>query len=77
MVTHPLDIGVSHMNHAPKPKSIQRPEACPFCGSKAIGTLAKEVTSSTFWRCQACGEGWIARESTNDGRLNRTWNRNP
>ena len=39
-------------------KAVQRPEACPFCQSKAVGTLAKVITASTYWRCQACGEMW-------------------
>jgi hypothetical protein len=26
--------------------------------SKAVGTLAKVITASTYWRCQACGEMW-------------------
>jgi len=36
----------------------QRPAACPSCGSKAVGTLAKVITIDTAWRCQACGEVW-------------------
>jgi ribosomal protein L37AE/L43A len=47
-------------------KAVQRPEACPFCESKAVGTLAKVITISTYWRCQACGEMW------NPQRLERT-----
>ena len=39
-------------------QTVQRPEACPFCESKAVGTLAKVITASTYWRCQACGEMW-------------------
>ena len=35
-----------------------RPECCPFCRSKAVGTHAKVITTSTYWHCQACGEGW-------------------
>ena len=35
-----------------------RPDACPFCHSRAVGTLAKVVTESTCWKCQACGESW-------------------
>ena len=35
-----------------------RPDACPFCRAKAIGTLAKVVTTRSYWRCQACGEVW-------------------
>jgi transposase-like protein len=38
--------------------SNRRPERCPFCGSKAIGTLAKQVTTATYWRCHECGEMW-------------------
>jgi len=36
----------------------RKPEACPFCQSRAVGTLAKVITSETYWRCQACGEVW-------------------
>ena len=42
---------------------VQKPAACPFCQAKAVGTLAKVITTSTYWRCQACGEIW------NPGRL--------
>lgn len=60
MVTCPSPPEVyPHMNRAPDPNEpIARPECCPFCRSKAIGTLAKVVTRSTFWRCQACGQVW-------------------
>jgi ribosomal protein L37AE/L43A len=43
----------------------RRPAACPFCKSNAVGTLAKEITIATYWRCQACGEIW------NTARLRR------
>jgi ribosomal protein L37AE/L43A len=36
----------------------RRPDACPFCHSKAVGTLAKQITAATYWRCQECGELW-------------------
>jgi hypothetical protein len=39
----------------------ERPDACPFCRSKAIGTLAKVITTRTYWRYEACGEIWNAR----------------
>jgi ribosomal protein L37AE/L43A len=39
-------------------QDVQRPAECPFCQSKAVGTLAKVITASTYWRCQACGEMW-------------------
>jgi ribosomal protein L37AE/L43A len=45
---------------------VRRPVRCPFCHSKAVGTLAKEITPATYWRCHACGGGWnpaqLARE---------------
>jgi ribosomal protein L37AE/L43A len=37
-----------------------RPTACPSCGSKAVGTLAKTITVGTMWRCQSCGGTWKA-----------------
>ena len=47
------------MERASVPEVLgQRPEACPFCQSKAVGTIAKVVTPSTYWRCQGCGEIW-------------------
>ena len=39
-------------------ETVQRPEVCPFCTSKAVGTLAKVITASTYWRCQSGGEMW-------------------
>jgi hypothetical protein len=49
-------------NNAGRPSrpedSGQRPDACPFCQSRAVGTLAKVITPSTYFRCQACGEIW-------------------
>jgi len=51
---------------APAGESVQPPEACPFCASKAVGTLAKVIDASTYFRCQACGEMW------NPQRLERT-----
>jgi ribosomal protein L37AE/L43A len=46
------------IDRSTKPETATRPEACPFCQSKAVGTLAKVITPSTYWRCQACGEVW-------------------
>jgi ribosomal protein L37AE/L43A len=41
---------------------ICRPDRCPFCHSKDIDTLAKQITSASYWRCRACGEVWnVAR----------------
>ena len=52
----------STMTSAPSStRPHERPDACPFCQSKAVGTLAKVVTEDTYWRCHACGEGWRVR----------------
>jgi hypothetical protein len=48
----------------PLPDSEQprdRPDRGPFCRSKAIGTLATVITTTSYWRCQACGELWNVR----------------
>ena len=50
--------GFGATRSAPAEQPVQRPEACPFCESKAVGTLAKVITASTYWRCQSCGEMW-------------------
>ena len=33
---------------------------CPACGSAKVGTLAKEITKDTAWRCASCGETFKA-----------------
>jgi ribosomal protein L37AE/L43A len=41
---------------------VRRPDRCPFCHSKAVDTLAKQITAATSWRCKQCGEVWnVAR----------------
>ena len=42
------------------PSLSTRPAACPFCHSKAVGTLAKVIDADTYWRCSQCGTGWTA-----------------
>jgi len=37
------------------PEAITRP-ICTSCGSTKVGTLAKEITVDTLWRCASCGE---------------------
>lgn len=49
-----------------------RPAACPFCGSKALGTLAKTITPRTHWRCARCGEGWSDISLAAASRLPKT-----
>jgi transposase-like protein len=39
------------------------PAACPFCQSSKVTTPSDKVDSSTYWRCEACGQMW------NVGRL--------
>jgi len=34
--------------------------ACSACGSTKVGTLAKEITKDTLWRCALCGETFKA-----------------
>jgi transposase-like protein len=34
---------------------------CPFCGSTRVGTLAKQITDDTAWRCADCGETFKAK----------------
>lgn len=31
---------------------------CPFCKSTRVTTTDKSASSSTYWRCHACGEVW-------------------
>lgn len=39
-------------------KVVARPAMCPFCKSKSIGTLAKVITVTSFWRCRQCEGTW-------------------
>jgi transposase-like protein len=34
------------------------PGRCPTCGSPAVVTTSKVVTTESYWRCEACGEVW-------------------
>jgi transposase-like protein len=42
------------------PPETAAPETCPFCSSVNIKTTSKEVNTSTYWRCAACGQIWNA-----------------
>src|ERR1051325_10482892 len=33
---------------------------CPACNSTKVGTLAKEITKNTAWRCASCGDTFRA-----------------
>jgi len=39
-------------------EAVARPTMCPFCKSKAVDTLAKIITPTTFWRCRECDGTW-------------------
>jgi ribosomal protein L37AE/L43A len=62
-------------NSSGREEPVRRPDSCPFCQSGAVGTLAKVITASTYWRCQACGEVWnLGRlTQTNRGPRRRSW----
>jgi ribosomal protein L37AE/L43A len=39
-------------------KAVLRPTVCPFCKGTRFDTLAKVITTSTFWRCRDCEGTW-------------------
>ena len=43
----------SHVN-----EPVARPTMCPFCKHRAVDTLAKVITETTFWRCRGCERTW-------------------
>jgi len=61
------------MTHIPNDtEDASRPSECPFCGSTALGTLAKAITPQTHWRCARCGEGWSNASIAAATRLPKT-----
>jgi ribosomal protein L37AE/L43A len=58
MPTRRDSYGFGARRSAETEQPVQHPAACPFCQSKAVGTLDKVITASTYWRCQSCGELW-------------------
>jgi transposase-like protein len=53
----------------PVPTNVTK---CPFCESQSVTTTGNALLSSTYWRCQACGEIWNpARQAPAAGR--RRW----
>jgi transposase-like protein len=54
--------------------AVTRPDKCPECGSKAVGTLAKQITDATYWRCHQCGNVWNHKRDVARSRL-RPWTR--
>ena len=45
---------------------------CPFCRSPRVATTGKAESSSTYWRCEACGEIWNPTRQTAP-RNHRGW----
>jgi transposase-like protein len=45
---------------------------CPFCQSRNISTTGETTSSSTYWRCHACGEIWNPTRQTQPARY-RGW----
>ena len=48
---------------------VHRPGAWPYCTSKAVETLAKELTLNTMWRCRACDHAWTIAQVITDRSL--------
>jgi transposase-like protein len=49
------------MKHTlPDQEPFTSPTTCPFCQSPSITTASDKVDSSSYWRCQACGQVWNA-----------------
>jgi ribosomal protein L37AE/L43A len=49
---------------SPLTVTIARPSMCPFCGGKAVDTLAKVITVTTYWRCWHCDKTWTIASQT-------------
>jgi hypothetical protein len=45
-------------DESPFTRRATRPTMCPFCKGRIIGTLAKVITVTTFWRCRECDRTW-------------------
>ena len=51
----------TNMFSEPQPirrEATEPPSKCPQCDSPRVKTTSKTITSSTYWRCEACGEIW-------------------
>jgi transposase-like protein len=46
------------MTHDRPAEPVETPKECPFCASPEVSATGKSVTSSSYWRCGACGEVW-------------------
>jgi len=54
---------------------LPAPTACPFCHSPKIMTTSDKVTTSSYWRCETCGEMWNVSRLRASSRFNngRRW----
>ncbi len=50
-----------------------RPTRCPACSSSDISTRARTPDSSSYWRCDGCGEVWNAARSSGVADQRRGW----
>ena len=52
-----------------------KPVTCPFCGSSKIKTTNEQADTSSYWRCEGCGEMWnVGRLRASQGRYpDRRW----
>lgn len=53
-------------NEEPEAPKVPVPARCPVCRSNDLTTTSKVITTSTYWRCRACGEVW--NTARRDGR---------
>jgi len=44
---------------------------CPFCQSQRVTTTGNAGLSSTYWRCEACGEIWNPTRQASGSRQRR------
>ena len=58
------------MSYPPFVETVTRPTMCPFCKGKAVDTLAKVITVTTYWRCRKCDKTWtIASQRAGGNRM--------
>jgi ribosomal protein L37AE/L43A len=51
-------------------QAVLRPTVCPFCKGTRFDTLAKVITTATFWRCRECDGTWtIASQAASPTRV--------
>jgi len=66
-----IDMAERYPIRRPAEQPSGKPTECPYCQSRAVSTLAREVTDSTCWRCQACGGSWTKAQIAALGHRSR------